>query len=289
MLTQHRTAIRKLLQEAAAKLQTAGVESATLDARLLMEHTLQISREELLMCMEKSISPEQEQVFKKLVDERTQRRPIAQIIGKREFWGREFMVSAATLDPRPDSETLIEVVLERIENRNAPLKLLDLGTGTGCLLLSLLAELPQASGVAVDFSDAALVIAAQNSTKLGVADRVTLLKSRWLDKVEGIFDVVISNPPYIKSADIVALAPEVAKFEPHLALDGGEDGLDCYREIINGLPKILAKNGFAALEIGVGQEADIEKIAAENGLNLVASKKDLGGIIRCLILQQAEL
>jgi release factor glutamine methyltransferase len=278
---------RDALHLAALRLREAGVESAALDARLLLEYVLQVSREELLFSLDLAMTSVQYNRLEGLIAERVKRKPIAQIIEKREFWGLDFVVSGATLDPRPDSETLIEAVLARVENRNSALKLLDLGTGTGCLLLSLLSELPVARGVGVDISKDALEIARQNAKKLGLFARANFIRSDWgNDLVENgaeKYDIIVSNPPYIPSNEIAALAPEVAEFEPKLALDGGISGLDCYRVIIRELPNLLVNSGFAVLEIGMGQESEIEKIAAENGLKMVGVYNDLAGIIRCLM------
>jgi len=278
---------KEALRLTTSRLQEAGIESAGLDARILLEHILGVSREELLFSLDLTLTTAQYTRLENLVEERKKRSPIAKLIGKREFWGLDFTVSAATLDPRPDSETLIEEILERVQDRAFALKILDLGTGTGCLLFSLLSEFPAAKGVAVDVSAEALEIARQNAASLGLVERVDFIHSKWAENIHGEkFDIIVSNPPYIPSAEIAELAPEVAVFEPKLALDGGVDGLDCYRTIIKQLPNLLAENGFAAFEIGIGQEKDIEKIAGENGLKLVTAKKDLGGIIRCLILQK---
>jgi len=270
--------------EATAYLQKAGVESASLDARLLAQHILGVSREKIIFSLDLFLTTEQYAKFQNLLGQRAKRKPIAKIIGKKEFWGREFAVSGDTLDPRPDSETLIEAVLERVRRKNSQ-KIIDLGTGTGCLLFSLLPEIPSAIGFSLDSSEQALEIARKNARNLHLEDRVNFIKSNWWEKVEGNFDIVISNPPYIASGDIGGLAAEV-RYDPMLALDGGADGLDAYRVIIAGLSEHLAEGGFAALEIGIGQEANIEKIAEKNGLQVVEKRKDLGGIIRVIVLER---
>jgi release factor glutamine methyltransferase len=217
---------KEALRVAVLKLQEAKVESASLDARLLLEHVTRLSREQLLYQLDQPMTPEYYSDYQSIIAHRANRQPIAQLIGKREFWGMEFKVSEATLDPRPDSETVIEAVLSRIPDRNAPLTILDLGTGTGCLLLSLLKELPAARGTGVDTSETALLVAKENTLRFGLQARTTFVTSHWCDKVENRFDIIVANPPYIPSRTIETLSPEVARFEPKHALDGGEDGLD---------------------------------------------------------------
>jgi release factor glutamine methyltransferase len=266
------------------ELQRAHVENASLDARVLLEHVLGISREQLLMGMSNMLTEQQEADYRQLVTRRAERRPIAQVLGYREFWGMEFAVTESTLTPRPDSETIIETILERTADHSAPLRIADLGTGTGCLLLSLLRELPSATGVGVDMCPRALAVAQENASNLLLAGRAQFVHSNWFAEVDGKFDIIVSNPPYIPSDSIDSLAPEVAQFEPRLALDGGADGLECYRSLLKIVPQKLNANGFLALEIGAGQHKAIEQIAKDSGLRLLATKKDLGGIVRALII-----
>jgi release factor glutamine methyltransferase len=276
---------KEALRWAVLRLQQERIESASLDARILLEYVLGVSREQLLFSLDLPIMPEQYARLETLVEKRAKHQPIAQLIGKREFWGMNFVVSEATLDPRPDSETLIEYVLERVQNRADSLRILDLGTGTGCLLLSLLSELPAARGVGVDYCDNALLVARENALALGFSSRAEFINSNWCEKVEGKFDIILSNPPYIPTKIIPTLEPEVSQFEPMLALDGGEDGLACYRKIIKILPGIMAKDGFAAFELGMGQRRGIEELAMENGLEVAGARNDLSGITRCIVLQ----
>jgi release factor glutamine methyltransferase len=275
---------KDLLQAGVAALAAAQVDNAPLDARLLLEHALGMSREQLLVDMEREINNDEQARYEAMIVRRATREPVSHILGKREFWGMEFSVSSATLDPRPDSETLIEAALARMPDRHKFLNILDLGTGTGCLLLSLLKELPNASGTGVDMSEDALKIAKNNALELGLQGRATFMQSNWCDHIEQKFDIIISNPPYIPTKTIDSLAPEVAHFEPKLALDGGEDGLDCYRELFASLPKIMAHDSFAVFEIGMDQQVPLATIIAQHGLQLADMKKDLSGIIRCLIV-----
>ncbi len=266
-------------------LQHARIETASLDARLLLQHVLGVSREALLANDRLGLTPRERAHYQTLIDRRSRRQPVSQLIGEREFWGMAFKVTPAVLDPRPDSETLIDAVLERYGDKDAPLSILDLGTGTGCLLLALLNEFRQARGTGVDISEEALKVAKDNAAAHGMARRATFMRSNWGEKVQDTFDVVISNPPYIETAAIASLAPEVAQYEPRLALDGGADGLDCYRAIFRELPRVLKKDGMAAFEIGLGQRKDIETLAVAQGLRVVGVRSDLAGIPRCVLVQ----
>ncbi|MEQ1790050.1 MAG: peptide chain release factor N(5)-glutamine methyltransferase [Rickettsiales bacterium] len=280
---------KEALRWAVLKLQQERIGTASLDGRILLEHVLGVNREQLLFLLDLPITPAQYTRLKILVDKRAQRQPIAQLIGKREFWGMNFVVSNDTLDPRPDSETLIEYVLERISNRADVLRVLDLGTGTGCLLLAMLSELPAAKGVGVDYCDKALLVAKENAMALGFAGgRTQFIRSDWCGQLEGEFDIILANPPYIPTAIIPTLDPEVSEFEPMLALDGGDDGFNCYRKIMKDLPKIMAKNGFVAFELGMGQQRGLEEIALANNLKTVGVRQDLSGVARCIILQHKE-
>ncbi len=277
---------REALRWAVLRLQQERIESASLDARILLEHVLGVSRERLLFLLDSELSMEQYEQLRDLVEKRAQRRPIAQIIGKREFWGMNFAVNEYTLDPRPDSETLIECVLERIKNRALQLRILDLGTGSGCLLLSLLSELPAASGVGVDFCEKALHVAGRNANELGLAHRVEFMRGNWCEAVKGKFDIIISNPPYIPTSVIPTLAPEVSRFEPKLALDGGNDGFDCYRNILDSINGVMADDAFVAFELGAGQQRGMEVLAGNKGFEVAGIRHDLGGVARCVILQR---
>jgi len=205
---------------------------------------------------------------------------MSSILGRREFWSLDFVVTPDTLAPRPDSETLIEAVLAALPDRSAPLSLVDFGTGTGCLLLTLLSELPNAEGIGIDISRPALAIAGGNAKRLGLADRCRFLCSDWSAALEGRFDLIISNPPYIPSGDIAGLEPEVARFEPLSALDGGADGLDAYRALAAQIPPLLKPGGIGAFEVGAGQAPQVAALLAEAGLTPRGIHRDLGGIER---------
>jgi release factor glutamine methyltransferase len=211
---------------------------------------------------------------------------MAQILGQREFWSLPFRVTPDTLDPRPDSEALVQAVLSRVADRQAELRLVDFGTGTGCLLLSLLHELPNASGIGVDLSPAALAVARHNARALGLAGRARFLEADWDASLAGSFDIVVSNPPYIASEEIAALQPEVSRFEPRLALDGGPDGLTAYRRLLPAAARLLRAGGLAAFEIGFGQADSVTAIGRAAALRHLATELDLGSVPRVVLFQK---
>jgi len=220
-----------------------------------------------------------------LTARRVRREPMAYILGEREFWGLPFKVSPAVLVPRPDSETVIEAVLSLMPDRQRPWRILDLGLGSGCLLLTLLREYPQARGAGLEASAEALAVAEENARALGVADRARLIagdwrRPGWTEALGGPFDLVVSNPPYIASAAVPRLMPEVSSFEPRLALDGGADGFDAYHTIIEAGPELVTAGGLMVVEVGEGQATEIAGIFAAAGLSTRPPWKDLGGVVR---------
>jgi release factor glutamine methyltransferase len=221
-----------------------------------------------------------------LVARRESHEPLALIVGHREFWSLEFAVSPATLIPRPESETLIETAVAAFAGREPPRLLLDLGTGTGCLLLAALSEFPAAVGIGVDRSAAAAALAARNAVALNLADRALFVCGDWADALSARFDLVLCNPPYIRTEDLGSLMPEVVHYEPHTALDGGEDGAGAYRRLVPGLPRLLTPKGVAVLEIGVGQAETAIGPARRAGL-ATELRPDLRGIPRALVLRPA--
>lgn len=263
------------LGEITDQLKRVGIESPRKEARFLLAYALGLTQAELLT--QDEVEPE---LYKNLLARRIAREPMAYITGHKEFWGLAFLTSPATLIPRPDTETLIEAVLASGQN---PKKILDLGTGTGCLLLSCLHEFPNAFGVGVELHVEAAQLASKNAVILGLQHRAAFLAGHWGDALSGEFDLILSNPPYIEHAKIPHLMPEVADYEPHTALDGGMDGLVAYRSIINELPQILAKNGLAVLEIGAGQARSVAEIAHTNGFK-TSFRQDLAGIERAIML-----
>jgi release factor glutamine methyltransferase len=210
---------------------------------------------------------------------------MAYILGEREFWSLPLFVGPGVLVPRPETETLVEAALEAFPDRTAPLRILDLGTGSGCLLLALLREYPNASGVGVDRSAEALAHATLNARRHGLADRALLVRGDWGRGLAESFELIVANPPYVASGELAELAPEVARYEPRAALDGGADGLDAYRAILPDLPRLLAPAGVACLEIGAGQATALAALAEVGGFR-VAVRPDLAGIPRCLVLRR---
>ena len=269
------------LREATQRLLDAGIVGARTEARLLMGYWLNRDPAELF-------GPQDEEVsapgcFFDLVDRRVSREPLSHLVGRREFWSIEFEVSDNVLDPRPDSEVLIETGLSHWPNRSDSFSVLDLGTGSGCLLLSLLRNRPYAIGVGVDVSGAALEIARRNAARIVPDGRAQFLKADWGSSISQPFDLVVVNPPYIPSDQIPELDPEVANFEPLLALDGGLDGLDAYRCIAKDLARLTTPNGIILLEIGSDQSEQVTSILEKCGLVVGCIKNDLAGRNRCLV------
>lgn len=266
-------------------LTQAGIISAALDARLLMQHVLAISHEELLGAKDITLTEAQQNKLNSLLARRIKHEPMAHLLGRREFWGMEFEVTPDTLIPRPDSETLIETLITLRPERSKPLQILDLGVGSGCLLLSALSEYPLASGLGIDRNPGTLAVASRNAVQLGLENRTKFEKCDWNNGIKGVWDVVLGNPPYIPTEEIPKLSEEVVRYEPTMALDGGEDGLDCYRAIISFLPTILAEDGCCLLEIGQRQASDVVTLVEGSNLKATHVTRDIAGIERCIVIQ----
>lgn len=271
------------LCQAGQVLRAAGIDQPRLEARLLLSRALGCTEEALLRDARAPVASDAAAAFGTMLKRRLGREPLALILGRAGFWTLDLEVSAATLVPRPDSETIVEAALAAFPDRARVRRVLDLGTGTGALLLAVLAECPGAFGVGIDLAPAAAALAARNAAANGLADRAAFLCGRWAESLAGRFDLVLSNPPYIPGGEIDRLMPEVARHEPRLALDGGVDGLDAYRVILRALPGLLAEGGRAVLEIGQGQRRDVEALARAAGLRPLGARADLGGIDRALI------
>lgn len=275
------------LCRAGQHLRAAAIESPRLEARLLLAHAMGCRQEDLLRDPRAAVPPAAADRFAELLRRRLDHAPVAHLLGVQEFWSLPFAVSPATLIPRADSEALIEAALEAFPDRGSVRRVLDLGTGTGCLLLAALSEFPAATGLGLDRVPAAAALARANAARLGLADRAAFAVADWAAPVAGRFDLVLSNPPYIERAAIPGLMPDVARHEPASALDGGADGLDAYRAIIADLPRRLVPGGRAVLELGQGQQPAVAAIAAARGLRSLGCRLDLGGIPRALVLAGA--
>lgn len=282
------TSIAQARRMAAARLRETGIESPDLDARLLVGHALGLAHAELVAAAARLLSTEEKAAIETLLTRRLAREPVARILGRKEFWSLPLNLSAATLVPRPETETLVEAALDAIAHA-APreqLRILDLGTGTGAILLALLSELPQATGVGCDIDPLALDTARANARDLGLAQRCEFTLSDFGAGLTGAFNLVVSNPPYIAAADLPALPPEVRDHDPRLALDGGADGLACYRTIASRIGNLLTPGGLLALEIGAGQANAVAAIFEATGLTPAAPPRaDLAGIHRALVFR----
>ena len=265
--------VKTLLQWGLTQLSPIIKDVATTDVRVLMAYAMDIDRGLLGARLQDAPTPEQVIRFKAAIAQRMQHQPVAQIIGVREFWGRNFAVTPDVLDPRPDTETLIEEVLKGGAAEN----ILDLGTGSGCILLTLLAEWPDARGLGVDQSQKALLVAQDNCRSLGLTDRVTLKQSSWFSDVTGKFDLIVSNPPYITADAMLTIAPDVRDWEPRMALTPEGDGLDAYREIARRVGQYLTPNGRIFVEIGWDQKQSVLDIFHEMGFSNSLCLRDLAG------------
>jgi release factor glutamine methyltransferase len=267
-----------VLDRAAQALALSGVPDARREARLLLGYALGLDQASLLRARDQRID---EAAFAAVLARRLAREPIALITGRVGFWTLSLATSPATLIPRPDSETVVEAALAAFPARDAR-RVLDLGTGTGCLLLAVLSEMPGAFGVGVDRVALAAELAARNAAEAGLADRASFLCGDWDTSLQGRFDLIVCNPPYIPSGEIGDLMPEVSRHEPMSALDGGPDGLAAYRMVIARVPRLLARGGAAVFEVGMGQADSVMALAKQAGLQSEAPRFDLGGVARAV-------
>lgn len=264
-------------------LAAAGIATPRLDARLLARHATGLDALALATRGGEALSAAAAGALEAAARRRLAREPIARILGGREFFGLFLELGPATLEPRPDSETLVEAVLELTPEAGAGLRLLDLGTGSGCLLLAILANRPRATGIGVDRSFDAARVARANARAHGLEDRAAFVVADWATALAGPFDVVLSNPPYIESAVVDGLDPEVREHDPRAALDGGADGLAAYRAIIADAARLLAPGGHLVFELGAGQAAAVAALLAAAGFGVAGTRRDLGGHERVIV------
>ena len=279
--------VLQIIEQAFTK---AGIDTALLDARLLVQHGLDMDHAAVILKRDWLVGPQEIERLIPLVIRRLKREPVARIVGQKEFWSLPFFISPATLDPRPDTETLIEVALSLVGRfTHDNLNILDLGTGSGCILLSLLSELPEACGVGVDLAPGALKIAEKNAQNLNLSDRSTFIESDWFTNVEGQFDLIVANPPYIANKDIDDLSPEVALYDPHRALEGGDTGLEAYARILARIHEFLSPRSALVFECGFGQAQAILALieASPVAHNIIDSsvKTDLQGVHRVVAVE----
>ena len=282
-------------RELARAFREAGITTPALDARLLVQHVCGMSHADLIGAAGRSLTRVERARLGEFAARRLAGEPVSRLLGTRAFWGLEFRLCPDALDPRPDTETLVEAVLAAVpEQVSVRPDILDLGTGTGCILVALLHELPRATGVGTDISDAALVMARDNARRHGVAGRARFAQSDWLQGVRDMFDVVVANPPYIRRDDLSGLSVEVRDHDPAVALDGGVDGLDGYRRIMADLARVLKPGGVAAFEVGHGQAEHVREMMSTAGLrpalhNGAATMHDLAGIERVVLMRNPEV
>jgi release factor glutamine methyltransferase len=290
-MTKHKIDVYTLIKSEIHKLSKVGIETANLDCRLLLTKSLKLNKT-LHNYQNVNVTDNEFKNFQNFIEQRLSGKPVSRIINKKNFWDSEFELNDDTLDPRPDSETLIDAVLCHFKSRTQIIKILDLGSGTGCLGLSLLKEYPCSKASFFDVSKKSLEIVKINSLNFGLSHRSKFVNLDWrdetwdanLNKIENKtkFDVIISNPPYIPTEDIKNLQKEVKEYDPFIALNGGEDGLQAYQSIIPKLKNIMNKNGKIFFEIGKGQESYITSLAALYGLLPQEYRKDFSGVIRVI-------
>ncbi len=276
--------ISNALARARLELDSKGVSNSKLDSLILLSHALLVSKEQVIFNPDREITEAQQKVFFDLILRRALREPVSHLINKREFFGENFFVNKDVLDPRPDSESLIELVFKNFPDKNQKLKILEIGVGSGCLVTTLLKAFQMADATGVDISEEALKICQKNAETHQVKNRLNLKKSDLFSALNSDekFDLIISNPPYIPSQEIENLEPEVKNYEPRTALDGGIDGLDLYKKIAALAKNFLKKDGKIILEIGFGQEKDVTQIFELEGFSLTDSGLDLSGVVRDL-------
>jgi len=277
--------VSEALQHLAQSFRASGIEEAEADARLLIGHALHLDRARLIAQSDRILEAREVTVISALAARRLRREPVSRILGEKEFWSLPISVTPDVLVPRPETETVVEAALDfviRSGLRLEKLRVLDIGTGSGALLLALLKELPNAVGTGTDVSSAALDVARANATRCRLDTRCNFVVCNIATGVEGPFDLIVSNPPYIAHDEIATLAPEVRDYDPQVALDGGQDGFDAYRSIASDIKRILAPGGRLFVELGRGQDEQVRALFTKAGLSPGIPRKDLAGITRVL-------
>lgn len=286
----HRLTVAGARREWTARLRAGGIESPELDARLIVGHALALDHAVLAAAGDRVLSAEEESAIAALARRRLAHEPVARILGTKEFWSLAFRIDDSTLVPRPETETIVAATLAAIDARGPrtrPLRIADLGTGSGAILLALTSELPNSFGVGTDISPRALTLARDNARQLGPS-RTAFVVCDMAAALGGPFDVIVANPPYVASADIATLAPEVRLYDPLAALDGGPDGLDCYRAIARAAPALLAPDGVLAVELGAGLAEPVAVLFAAAGLAASPPQPDLNGVPRAIVARKLQ-
>jgi release factor glutamine methyltransferase len=273
----------QVLRATRDELASAAIEEAALDARILVSAALGVDTTALVARPDTAVEPETEALLRAMIVRRIGREPVSRILGEWEFWSLPFRLSPDTLVPRPDTETVVEAALAAFGDRERRARILDLGTGSGCILVALLSELPQAEGTGVDRSFGALATARLNARRHGVADRAAFVLGDWSAAIGGRFDLIVSNPPYVDDGAMAGLAAEVRCHDPPLALRGGPDGLAAYRVILHDAVRLLRPSGLVVVEIGHDQAAAVSRLAGQAGLELVEVRRDLAGCPRAIV------
>ena len=274
----------KLLKLGQSILKNNGVPNYNLDARILLANLLSLENKYFMSDIK--VTNKDKENFFSMIKDRINGKPVSKIISRRDFWETEFFINSSTLDPRPDSEILVKSALEvnKFINKEK-INILELGVGSGCILLSLLNEINGSIGIGIDKDIEALKVAQLNALNMKISEKVSFIASNWTKSIKGKFDIIISNPPYIKSSNIINLQKEVKNHDPLIALDGGEDGLICYKEIMKNIKGLMKKNAFLLLEIDSWQGNIIIELSKKNHLKFFSIKKDLSGKERCIIFQ----
>lgn len=278
--------LEELRQQIKDRLTKAGIEDSAREARWLIKHTLGVSDANLISG-KKDVSPEDVRAAENVAARRTAGEPVSRIVGEKDFHGLSFRVTPDVLDPRQDTEVLVDAVVKRFA-ANPPRKILDLGTGSGCILIALLKKFPAAAGVGVDISEFALEVARDNAARNGVADRASFVRGDWTQSINESFDLIVSNPPYIPSGDIPNLDAEVRNHDPILALDGGFDGLDAYKKIFSQMKKLFLPGGAGFFEVGILQAEGVARLARNAGFLVRGYHTDSAGILRVVEIDSGE-